>query len=234
MYLAMTYTYYYNRKEGETPWRNNLIYTSLVNEEKTVFVQWYNNDTEYHKGQNQVVDPAKMEEKWNRELKYLTMMETHYPELIPEIIDIDEKERKIYLSIHGDDFWQQSMDQRKDFDRLLPNWREQMLNIISAHKSLGLYKYSMHPSSYFIIDGKLKSINYFFTYHKDEGKISIAEHQSHISEHRQEQMKSIVESNGISWTEPQEQSMLQDLCFESFSTNYPRDFIEDAKKVYRK
>ncbi len=43
----MNYEYYYNRVPGEEPWRNNLIYTSLMNTDKTVFVKWYNNDTEY-------------------------------------------------------------------------------------------------------------------------------------------------------------------------------------------
>lgn len=229
----MTYQYYYNQAPGETPWRNNLIYTSLINEDKTVFVQWYNNDTEYHKGKNQVVDTELMNEKWNRELKYLKLMQGSYPNHVPKLLDIDYNNRKIYLEIQGVDLWQQAMDNNTDFDHILPDWREQMLDIIKAHKQLGLYKYSMHPSSYFIVDGKLKSINYFFTYHKSEGPISIKDHQSHISEHRQEQMKKIVESLGISWTEPQEQSILQDLCFESFSTNYPRDFIESAKGVYR-
>jgi hypothetical protein len=230
--MAMNYRYYYNQIPGEHPWRNNLIYTSLINEDNSVFVKWYNNDTEYHKGMNQVVDPKLMDEKWQRELKYLTLAHSAYPQHVPKLLDIDYVNKKIYLEIQGLDLWQQSIDNNTNFDGILPNWREQMLEIIQAHKNLGLYKYSMHPSSYFITDGKLKSINYFFTYHKNEGKLSIEKHQSHISTDRQKQMKSIVENMGISWTEPQEQKILQDLCFESFSTNYPRDFIEAAKRIY--
>ena len=231
--MVMKYHYYYNQLPGEDPYRNNLIYTSLINEDKTVFVQWYNNDTEYHKGMNQVVDPALMEEKWERELKYLKLMHAAYPQYTPKILDIDYKNKKIFLGIQGNDLWQQSIDMKTNFDGVIADWREQLLDITRAHKNLGLYKYSLHPSSYFIVDGQLKSINYFFTYHKDEGPISIQAHQSHISEHRQEQMRSIVEGMGISWTEPVDQSILQQLCLESFSTNYPRDFIEASKEIYR-
>lgn len=229
----MNYQYYYNHVPGEVPWRNNLIYTSLINDDRSVFVQWYNNDTEYHRGMNQVVDPELMDEKWQREVKYLTLMQGAYPQHVPKILDIDYSTKKIYLEIQGVDIWQRSMDNNTDFAGVLPNWREQILEITKAHRQLGLYKYSLHPSSYFIVDGKIKTFNYFFTYHEDEGPISIQSHQSHISDHRQEQMRGIVEGMGISWTEPQPHSVLQQLCFESFSTNYPRDFIEASKEIYR-
>lgn len=228
----MNYEYYYNNVPGDGPCRNNLIYTSLISTDKTVFVQWYHNDTEYHRGQNQVVDPEKMDEKWNREIKYLQLMRSTYPDYVPTVLDIDHKTRKIYLKVDGPDFWEHANCTTQNYDSVLISWKEQMLDIIKAHHSLGLYKYSMHPSSYFMVNGRLKSINYFFAYHKSEGNISIADHQSHISIDRQKQMRELVKSIGISWTDPQDQRLLQDLCFESFSTNYPRDFIEQAKKVY--
>lgn len=227
----MKFEYYYNNVPNEGLCRNNLIYTSLVNENKTVFVQWYNNDTDYHKGQNQIVDKNLMEEKWNREVKYLEIMQNAYPNLIPKILDIDLKDKKIYLEIQGVDFWQQSLDNRCEFDKVLPDWQNQMLDIIKAHHSLKLRKYSMHPSSYFIVDGKLKSINYFFTYHESEGPITIEAHQSHLSEHRKNDLKSKVESLGMSWTSPTSLKDLEFLCWESFKTNYPTDFIRKAQDL---
>jgi hypothetical protein len=221
----MQYEYYYNRFAGER-WRNNLIYTSLISTDQTVFVQWYNNDTDYHKGQNQVVDPAKMEEKWLREVKHLTLMRGAYPDLVPQILDIDHKSKKIYLKIDGPDFWQRSMDGNCSFDQVLPDWQEQMFEIINAHKNLGLHKYSMHPSSYFVVNDRLKSINYFFTYHKDEPFISVKEVDSHIHTTRQEEMrKHLVELN-MDWNTPSSWTTFDRLCWESFRTNYPAAFIE--------
>ena len=222
----MKYNYYYNNVPGHGPCRNNLIYTSLMSEDQRTFVQWYHNDTEYHKGQNQVVDPNKMEEKWLREVNYITQMRNVYPDLIPKIIKIDLDNRKLYLSVDGPDFWEQAGCDQKNYDKVLPDWQDQMLNIIRAHRSLGLYKYSMHPSSYFVVNGELKSINYFFTYRKNEPIISIADVESHIYSTRQEEMRKHIASLGIEWGVPQPFTVLERLCWESFRTNYPDDFIK--------
>ena len=228
MYI-MKYEYYYNNVPNKGLCRNNLIYTSLISQDKKTFVQWYHNDTEYHKGQNQVVDPNKMEEKWLREVNYLTQMRNRYPDLIPTIEKIDLDSKKIYLKIDGPDFWEMSGCSVNNYDVVLPNWQEQMLNIIKAHKSLNLYKYSMHPSSYFIVDGKLKSINYFFTYNKSEPYFSISDVESHIYSTRQTELRKHLEALGIEWDKPQPFELLEKLCWESFKNNYPEDFIERVK-----
>jgi hypothetical protein len=227
----MALNYYFNQIPGQEPWRNNLIYTSLISDDKKTFVQWYHNDSEYHAGKNQVVDPAKMEEKWLREVNYITQMRNVYPDLVPTIINIDLASRKLYLEIDGPDFWQQSLDGNCTFDEVLPDWQDQMLNIIKAHRSLGLWKYSMHPSSYFIVGGKLKSINYFFTYRDNENNISIKDVESHIYSTRQDELKKHITSLGIEWGKPQPFELLNELCWQSFSNMYPRDFIEKAKCI---
>ena len=227
----MNYNYYYNNVPGTGLCRNNLIYTSLMSDDKKVFVQWYFNDGEYHKGQNEVVDPELMEQKFNREVKYLKLMTKENPDLVPEILDIDLAQRKIYLKVDGPDFWECAGCDAENFNSVLPDWQEQMLNIVQAHRNLGLYKYSMHPSSYFVVDGKLKSINYFFTYQQNEPAISIEEHTSHIYSTRQAEMKKVTDSMGISWTDPQPFDLLQTLCWESFRKNYPNNFIEKVKCI---
>jgi hypothetical protein len=228
----MELNYYWNNVPGIGLCRNNLIYTSLMSNDNKTFVQWYYNDPEYHKGQNEVIDPSKMEEKWLREVNYLTQMRNRYPELIPKIILIELDAKKLYLEVDGVDFWNRAGCSIDNYDKVLPDWQDQMLNIIQAHKSLGLYKFSMHPSSYFIVDGKLKSINYFFTYAAHEGPISIADHASHIYSARQDIMRKQIEQMGLSWDKPESLKTLQMLCFESFRTNYPADFIEKAKAIY--
>lgn len=228
----MNFTYYYNQMPGGEPWRNNLIYTSLISSDKKTFVQWYHNDSDYHKGMNQVVDPSLMNEKWAKEICWLTQMSEHYPDLVPEILKIDLLDKKIYLAIDGVDLWQRSLDNNCSFDDILPDWQEQMLTIFYAYKDLGIYKYSLHPSSYFIVDGKLKSINYFFTYSHNEGPITVRDHLSHISEGRQQAMKPITDAMGINWDEPQSLLTMQLLALESFRDNYPQEFITKAKNVF--
>jgi hypothetical protein len=228
----MKYDYYWNNIPGVGLSRNNLIYTSLISEDKKTFVQWYFNDVNYHKDQNEVVDPALMKAKWDREICYLYQMSQYYPDLVPKIKEIDILEKKIYLEIDGLDFWNRAGCLTENYDSVLPDWQEQMLNIIQAYRDLGWYKFSMHPSSYFVVDGKLKSINYFFVYSESEGPISIADHSSHIHSHRQEIMRTQVEAMGLDWNEPQPLSKLQQLCFESFRSNYTDEFINRAKEIY--
>ena len=227
----MKYEYYYNNVPGQGLCRNNLIYTSLISEDKKTFVQWYHNDTEYHKGKNQVVDPSKMEEKWLREVNYLTQMRNVYPDLVPTIKNIDLDNKKLYLEIDGPDFWEQAGCDITNYDTVLPDWQDQMLTIIQAHKKLGLHKYSMHPSSYFIVDGKLKSINYFFTYRATEPNISIEEVESHIYSTRQDEIRKHLSNKGIEWNVPQPWTTMDQLCWNSFRTNYPADFIDKALHV---
>lgn len=225
------YEYYYNNVPGHGLCRNNLIYTSLISTDRKVFVQWYHNDTAYHKNQNQIVDPEKMEEKWLREVLYQQKMRTEYPHLIPNILEIDFIAKKIYLEVDGPDFWEQAGCSIAKYNQIVPDWQDQMIDIIRAHKHLGIYKYSMHPSSYFVVDGKLKSINYFFAYNQNETHFSIKDVESHIYSTRQDEMRKHIESLGIDWCEPQSFQIMEQLCWKSFSTNYPTDFINKVQAI---
>jgi len=166
-----------------------------------------------------------------REINFITQMRNAFPDLVPTIVNIDLERRKLYLKIDGPDFWEQAECDQKNYDKVLPDWQEQMLNIIKAHRKLGIYKYSMHPSSYFVVDGKLKSINYFFAYKESEPNFSIADVESHIYSTRQDEMRKHIKSLGIDWNTPQSFDLMTELCWESFRTNYPADFIEKAKCI---
>ncbi len=227
----MVLNYYYNNVPGHGPCRNNLIYTSLISEDQKTFVQWYYNDSIYHNNNNQVVDPDKMEEKWSREVKYLSLMHQHYPDLVPEILDIDHTDRKIYLRIDGPDFWERSGCITENYSNVVEDWQDQMIAIVKAHQNLGMFKYSMHPSSYFVVDGKLKSINYFFAYLKDEPNFSLSDVESHIYVTRQEELKKHMSNLGVVWDVPQPFETVMQLCWDSFRTNYPNDFIDKVKLI---
>jgi hypothetical protein len=225
------FSYYYNRVPGANPSRNNLIYTSLISKDKRTFVQWYYNDLTYHKNQNQVVDASLMEEKWTREITYLTQMQDTYPNMVPKILEIDTACRKIYLEVSGPDFWQQALDNNCAYDDILPDWQDQMIEIVKAHRAIGVWKYSMHPSSYFVVNGRLKSINYFFAYHQSEPLVSIKDVESHIYSTRQDEIRKHLASLNIVWDEPQSWETMNTLSWQSFSNMYPLDFIEKIKCI---
>lgn len=228
----MNYNYYYNTVPEIGKVRNNLVYTSLISDDQKVFVKWFYNDTDYHKGKNEVIDTELMESRWLRELKYLQLMRGAKPDYVPKILDIDYNHKKIYLEIDGVDFWQRHYDNNCSYDDVLPSWRSQMIEIAQGHKDLGLFKYSLHPSSYFIVKGQLKSINYFFTYHKDEPPVQLKEFKTHISEDRRSKLEQIMSQIDLTWDTLVPFQEMQILALESFKSNYPEDFIEELKKIY--
>lgn len=227
------FEYYYNNVPGKGPCRNNLIYTSLISKDRKTFCQWYHNDTDYHKDQNQVVDSNLMEEKFQREVEGLFYMYDHgFGKYLPNF-HIDLNEKKIYLEIEGPDMWELAGCTGNDYSQILPDWDKQMLDIIQAHKDLGLYKYSLHPSSYFIVDGQLKSMNYFFTYIEGKDRpITLRSVMSHISEDRQADLFVKMKELEIDVDKPTEHKQIQNLAFESFKTNFRDDVMELAKEIY--
>ena len=228
----MNFEYYYNNVPGKGLCRNNLIYTSLISKDRKTFCQWYHNDTEYHKGMNQVVDPDLMNEKWQREKHFLLIMHENYPEHIPEILEIDDKNQKIYLRIDGTDMWDQAGCTGKDYSDVLSDWDTQMLEIIQSHKDLGIYKISMHPSSYFPVNGKLTSINYFFCYTDFDSKIKMKDVLSHISYDRQKDLIPKMKKMGLNFDDKMTFTQFQNIAFETFKSNFNNSVMEKAKKIY--
>lgn len=228
----MDFEYYYNNIPGKGLCRNNLIYTSLISRDKKTFCQWYHNDTEYHKGQNKVIDADLMNEKWQREVYFLQLMSENYPEHIPKILDIDHKQQKIYLEIQGPDLWQIAGPIDQNYSAVLSNWQTQMLEIIDSYKNLGIFKMSLHPSSYFIVDGKLKSINYFFCYKQKEKTVKVKDVLSHISDERLEKLYPLMKEKGILLETDTNLLTAQILAFDSFRNNFPDTFIDKAKQIY--
>lgn len=225
----MQFDYYYNRVPGIGQCRNNLIYTSLISQDKKTFVKWYYNDTEYHQGQNEVVDTALMEEKWLRELKFLNLAILHNKDLVPTVLDIDYKNKKIYFEIEGEDFWQQALDNSK---ALIDDWEQQMLNILESHRLAKFWKFSLHPSSYFVVKDQLKTINFFFSYTNDEKQIKLSSIMSHISKKRQVQLNQYLNKHNIAIDSNTDLNKLAQLALDSFSDSYPIGFIKKAKEIY--
>ncbi len=225
------FKYYYNNVPGIGLCRNNLIYTSLINDDKSEFCMLFKHNSDYHKGHEQVVDQSLMESKYDRERDFLLSLDVDHKDIIPEITRTDSENQAIYFKIQGNDFWEESHE--KTYEDVLPNWQEQMMHILEKHKKLGIYKYSLHPSSYWVIDGELKNVNYFFAYHNTEPNINVKEHLSHISTERQKQLLPQMERLGIEVDKTYPFDKLQVLCLESFRNVYPDSFIDKAISLYK-
>jgi hypothetical protein len=181
---------------------------------------------QYHGGHNEVVDLALMEEKWHREIKFYHIMHKHYPEHLLKILDIDHINKKIYYEIEDVDFWELAGCDKNNFNTVLRDWKDQMRNIFKSYREIGLYKFSIHPSSYFIVNGKLRSTNYFFTYDQNEKPITLNSVMSHVSKDRQKVLLPQMLDMGIDLYAPTPLEKIQKLAFKSFSNDYPEGFVD--------
>ena len=154
------FEYYYNNVPNEGLCRNNLVYTSKIDRQNKLFSVHYTYDQEYHNGE--CLQENVLKEKWKRELKFTTKILNSFPQHILPLKEIDDSKREIIFQIEDNDFWEQANCNKENFDSVLPNWQEQALEILKDYRRAGIWKFSLHPSSFFVFEGKLKCINHFF------------------------------------------------------------------------
>ena len=224
------FEYYYNNVPGEGLCRNNLVYTTTIDRSNNLFCVHYTVDQIYHN--NECLNEDALKEKWKREIKFFTKFSTAFPEHTLPIYEIDDYNQKIIFKIQNNDFWQLAECNQENYNKVLPNWQEQMLEILSAYRRCGIWKYSLHPSSYFIIDGKLKSINHFLCFKNDEPEISILEILNIISDNRKAKLFEYLEANNIDHNQKFPFTFYGQVALDSFRSNYPSEFIDRAKRLY--
>jgi len=220
-------TYYYNTVPGIGKCRNNLVYTSIIDNNK--FICHYTVDQLYHNDNCLPIDI--LNEKYQRDAKFTKQFAEKFPQHVPTIIDIDNN--KIIYEYADVDFWQQADCDKNNFDKILPDWQEQMLEILAAYRACGIWKYSLHPSSYFVIDGKLRSINHFFCYSDNEPQIEINDIINIISDDRKQKLLDFCKLKNIDIKDQMPFSVYGQIALESFRSNYPNDFIDKAKQLYK-
>lgn len=224
------FEYYYNSVPGVGTCRNNLVYTSKIDRQAGLFSIHYTYDQTYH--MNNCLEEDALARKWKRELNFTKQMHTAFPHHVLNISSINESKRKIVFNIEGEDFWQMANCDEKNYSNVLPDWQEQILQILKDYRHANIWKYSLHPSSFFIVKGKLKSINHFFCYNTIEPHVAITEVLDHISDNRKTKLLQYLKTNNISPTQKAPWEYYAQICLDSFKSNYPSSFIEKAKEIY--
>lgn len=224
------FEYYYNHVPGAGLCRNNLVYTSKIDRQNKLFSVHYTYDQMYH--MNKCLSEDALEIRWQREIKFTKQMIKSFPEHVLEIKHINMDTREIIFNIKGDDFWQLANCNHENYNDVLPDWQEQIIKILKDYRRAGIWKYSLHPSSFFVVDGKLKNINHFFCYNDNEQHVAITEVLDHISDDRKDKLLKYLDAKNIQVTDSAPWGTYAQICLESFKSNYPTGFIERAKEIY--
>lgn len=224
----MNWDYYYNL-EGIEQVRANLVYTPYVSADKRTFCMSFNRDAEYHchQEENAQWSDELLTERFNRELEFYFRAGKTMPTL--KIIDLDVKQRKIYLEWFGDDFYMQGY-MNGGFNRVLPDWQEQWLTRLQQMWSAGIVKMSLHPNSWVARDGVLVPFNWFFSY-QDNETVAIRDVMRQISTARQEKLGQVLSAAAMDFDTAYPVGQLQRITFDSFRSNYPAELIDRALQL---
>ena len=213
--------------QGEYEWvRANLVYTPYISPDGQVFCMSFNRDIKYHifQDENEKWTEELLENRFRKELEFHDKASKTLPTL--DVLDVDYQNRKIFLKWHGDDFYMQGL-KSGGYENVLPDWKDQWINLIKGMWDLGIYKISLHPNSWVVRDGLLVPFNWFFCYNKTDPSITVRSLLIQISSDRQEKL------SGVDIDKLYTPVEAQYIAFNSFKSNYPADLIENILTAYR-
>lgn len=211
--------------EGTDCYRANLVYTAYRSPDKKHFCQWFIRDIRYHNDndENSLWTEQLLEDRFRKEIKFHAVASQSMPTL--KIVEIDELQRKIIYEWPGDDFFMQSI-YAGSREAVLPNWKEQWVELIEKMWQSNITKLSLHPNSWTVDNGVLIPFNWFYCYDTDTGTDSFSNMSIQISSGRKENLYPILEKFNIDWDKEYPVKDLQLIAFNSFRNNYPKELID--------
>lgn len=154
--------YYYKIDPIENrPVRSNMLYTPMINPEENVFCMHWDPYNEYQTkhGPRENFTPELIDYFFNREIENLKIFRRF--SWAPNILEIDNDERKIYFEWPGETcnnivYGGRSLDQE------CPSWQQQLYSIVDDIFNMGYYKPSLYPHCFYIDNqGLMRTIDFY-------------------------------------------------------------------------
>jgi hypothetical protein len=217
---------YYNL-EGEEYVRANLVYTPYVSPDKKTICMSFNRDRVYHKNEHENIlwTDEMLTDRFSKELEFHTLASNTIPTL--KLLDVDTVDRKIFFEWHRDDFLMQGL-KAGGYNKVLPDWQEQWLELIKNMRDVGIYKISLHPNSWIAHQGQLIPWNWFFCYHRDSEPVTFRSLLPQISAGRLEKLVGVLADQGVDLDTACSPHLMQRIAFNSFRYNYPKELIDNV------
>ena len=152
------WNYYYKLNKDGSKSESNLLYTPYINSKKTVMCMQYSQKLDYQS--HKIIPEETLDYFFNREVRFLHELKNE--NFTPEVYNINQNERKIYIEFPGETISQIMFDPNRSLDRECSDWKEQLYNIISTLKNNNYYKLALYPHCFFVTDDKkIKTIDYY-------------------------------------------------------------------------
>jgi len=157
---------YVRKYKDGYPQETNLLYVPTTNDEGNIMHCDWHFDLLYF-GNRNPIEEQELEFFFERECKYLTSVQGK--PWAPELYNIDKKNRTIDIEWNRESLNHIITDDTRDINVELPDWKEQIYNILSDLDNMGYYKMAIYPHCFFIDKNKqLKAIDYYSIVEKSD------------------------------------------------------------------
>ena len=143
----------------------NMLYTPMTNSENTLMCMLWD-ETHPYQVENTRLTKELVDFFFERELVHLTKFQEF--DWAAKLIDIDRNERKIFIEFTGETFNDILSNPDRSLDLECPNWKEQIFKILQDIVSLGYYKMALYPHCFFLVNGQVKTFDFYSCIIKEE------------------------------------------------------------------
>lgn len=145
---------YSNKHECTT----NLLYTPTINSDGNILCMTYDENNEYQKD-NIGITKELVDFFFEREIRYLEVFQKY--DWAPKLLEVDLKNRQVFIEFNNETINHIILANDRSLDDECPDWKDQIFNIIKDIDDAGYYKMALYPHCFFIIDGKIKTIDFY-------------------------------------------------------------------------
>ena len=184
------WTYLYKISDGVATCPTNLMYTPLVNPEKTIMCMLWDHTSAYQRNRN--LSKNLLDFFLKRELEFLIKLQGY--SWTPTLLEVTDN--KIFIEWH-----QESLNHilfgNRNLDQECPSWQEQIYQMLRDLKSINCYKMALYPHCFFLDkNNNVKTIDFYSCANMSDPFIKLENIKEMIGGDSTERFKQATTSDG--------------------------------------
>lgn len=147
----------------------NMLYTPTVNAEHTMMCMLWDELHPYQE-ENTRLTKELVDFFFEREVVHLSKFQKF--DWATKLIEVDSVGRRIFIEFTGETINDILSNPNRSLDNECPDWKEQIFTIVQDIVSTGHYKMALYPHCFFLVDGRIKTFDFYSCISKEERYIS--------------------------------------------------------------
>lgn len=212
--------HYYSVDNQGTPWPTGALYEPLVNPDGNILCMRFDPNNSFR---NEPVSIELAEDCFRREVKYLKKFSQY--NWCAKLIDVDTSTKEVYIEWNKD-CCEKIIESGTNLNSIIPDWKQQLKQIISDIKHNHVYKITMYPCYHFVKDNCLKAFGFYTTCDYNEQPIDIELYRPLLNKEREQFIDSVWPNGKVDFAILNEYSLTE-------YVKWPEDPLPDIfKEVY--